>query len=49
MILEKKKRMVREEESELKSAESDSLEGLVRERYEARKQASILVATNEVQ
>lgn len=49
MILEKKNKLVREEESELKNAESDSLEGLVRAQYTARKQVSLLVATNEVQ
>lgn len=49
MILEKKNKLVREEESELKNAESDSLEGPVRARCKARKQASLLVATNEVQ
>lgn len=49
MILEKKNKLVREEESELKNAESDSLEGLVGVRYTARKQASLLVATNEAQ
>jgi hypothetical protein len=48
MILEKKMRSVREEESELKNAESDGLEGLVKARCEAKKQASLLVATNEV-
>lgn len=49
MILEKKNKLVREEESELKNAESDSLEALARARCEERKQASLLVATNEVQ
>jgi hypothetical protein len=49
MILEKKNKLFREEESELKNVESDSLEGLARARCEAGKQASLLVATNEVQ
>lgn len=49
MILEKKKRLFRDEESELKNAESDKLKALVRARCMARKQASLLVATNEVQ
>ena len=49
MTLENKKRSVREQDSELKSAASDSLEDLLRVRNAAEKPPSLLVATNEVQ